>query len=291
MMISVCIYGSVARQRTDELSDRDVLILAPSKEDAFEECSDWQATGWNASFFTYQHFARLVEFQSLFVQHIKLEGRIIRDDKGRLRQYLEKFAPASSYIEDLKDALLPLKWVNPGELCYWARLCVGDILFVATRNAGILHAAGLGRFIYDYGAVVEHLAQAFEFDSAQRAALLALRGIKVAYRARSTGIGVETVLEDAIGALTIVRAAVDRLECEAPKGFVANNYHALRRTELALVKVTDPRELDRLPAEGRLFELWRLICNPSDYPKLRGSGGLVQPILIQPSTRPNAAFF
>lgn len=290
MMISVCIYGSVARQRTDELSDRDVLILAPSKEGAFEECSDWQAAGWNPSFFTYQHFARLAEFQSLFVQHIKLEGRVIRDDEGRLRQVLEQFSPASSYREDLKDALLPLKWVDPGELSYWAGLCLGDILFVVTRNAGILHAAEFGRFIYEYGAVVEHLAQAFEFDPTQRAALVALRGIKAAYRARSTDIGLGSVLEHAVGALRTVQATVDRLECDASKGFVANNYHALRRAELALVRFTDPRELDRLPAAGPLFELWRLICNPSDYPKLRSSGDLVPPILIQSAPR-NVVFF
>src|SRR5690349_7310060 len=140
-MISVCIYGSMARQQTDELSDRDVLILAPSKEDAFEQCSSWRASGWNASFFTDMHFSRLVEFRSLFVQHIKLEGRIIRDDGGRLRELLDQFLPAPSYHEDFYDALLPLKWIDRREPHYWAQLCIGDILFVVSRNAGILHAA------------------------------------------------------------------------------------------------------------------------------------------------------
>lgn len=125
---------------------------------------------------------------------------------------------------------------------------MGDILFVVTRNAGILHAAELGRFIYEYGAVVEHLAQAFEFDPAQRAALLALMGIKAAYRARSDRHRFGNVLEDAVDALTTIQATVDRLDCDASRGFLANNNHALRRTELALVKLRRQIETFSAPA-------------------------------------------
>jgi predicted nucleotidyltransferase len=36
-MISICIYGSQARRRTDEFSDRDVLIVAAAPFGADDE--------------------------------------------------------------------------------------------------------------------------------------------------------------------------------------------------------------------------------------------------------------
>lgn len=282
-MISVCIYGSVARRQTDELSDRDVLLLAPSEAAISYDLTAWRAAGWNTSFFTYSHFSRLVEFKSLFVQHIKVEGHVIRDDGGILQQLLTQFEPASSYRDDFKDALSPLKWTVLTRLSYWERLCVGDILFVATRNAGILHAASSGVYIFEYGAVVDYLSDTFGLNISQRSALFGLRRIKAAYRLRSEGAECSGVIEIAVEALKIVQLSTDKLTGDSSRNFIANNYHALRRKELSLVKIADPRLLDQLPEGDGLYDLWKLICNPSDYPKLRTFGNLLFPKSDSPS--------
>ncbi|CAN7423745.1 hypothetical protein [Mesorhizobium caraganae] len=268
-MISVCIYGSEARRRTDILSDRDLLIIGDSQEAAVDECQRWKADGWNVSFFTQQHFTRLIDFQSLFVQHIKLEGIIIRDDNAHLKSQLEQFCPAKSYVADLKDALLPVDWIDRYEERYWARLCIGDILFVAARNVGILYAATNGIHVYDYPTVIEYLSASFSLDASQRTALFSLRHLKAAYRARSTEIDATGALLKSVLVMKDIRDAISPLEDSPTRDFLPNNYHALRRAELELVRNYDPRDLDRKTPSHEFFELWQLVCNPADYPKLR----------------------
>lgn len=270
-MTSICIYGSQARRRTDQLSDRDVLIVAARPVEADEERRRWEASGWNVSLFTHEHFGRLVEFRSLFVQHLKVEGVIVRDDDGYLQRCLSSFQPAKSYVEELKDALLPVTWVTCDETNYWARLCVGDILFVSIRNAAILHAATSGTHIYDYAQLIDHVATAFGLTGAQRGALLELRGIKAAYRARSQDINIGATLREAIHAMQLIRSSVLPLRNSEDGGFVPNRYHALRRTELNLVRAKDPRDLDKLDPSDAYFAMWQLVCNPADYPKLRAA--------------------
>jgi hypothetical protein len=215
------------------------------------------------------------------VQHLKVEGVFVRDDGGYLRDCLSRFQPADSYIEELKDALVPATWSMCDETGYWARLCVGDILFVAIRNAAILHAATGGRHIYDYTLLIEHVVDAFGLSEGQRTALLELRAIKAAYRARQAGVDVGTSLRVAIGAMRLVQGAVLDLGTDRDNGFVPNRYHALRRKELELVRLSDPRDLDRLDPSDARFALWQLVCNPADYPKLRAASRTALPDWLQ----------
>lgn len=270
-MTAICIYGSQARGQTDEFSDCDVVFVVAHARDAEDERRCWQASGWNVSYFTHDHFERLVEFRSLFVQHLKLEGIIVRDDGEYLQHVLSSFRPAETYLEELKDALLPATWPIGEETSYWARLCLGDVLFVSIRNAAILHAATTGIYIYDYFQLVDHVVAAFGLTGAQRAGLLRLRAIKAAYRARTQTVDVGDTLFEAAEAMRFIRSAVLHLRDASGNGFVPNRYHALRQAELALVRNRDPRDLDRLDPSDESFALWQLVCNPADYPKLRAA--------------------
>ncbi|MES0073610.1 hypothetical protein [Mesorhizobium sp. M0058] len=270
-MISICVYGSQARNRTDQFSDRDVLMVARCSQTVEDYRRHWEASGWNVSFFTCEHFERLVDFKSLFIQHLKLEGLIIRDDEAFLQRRLTNFQPAQTYIEELKDALLPATWENGEEANYWADLCLGDILFVAMRNAAILHSATSGKHIYDYKQLIDHVTAAFRLTRLQRAALLGLRTMKAAYRSRRHGVELGTILPQAIGAMQNIRNVVLPLRDVSTTGFVPNNYHALRKAELDLVRFHDPRYLDKLDPSEEAYGLWQLVCNPADYPKMRAA--------------------
>lgn len=270
-MTSICIFGSQARQRTDKFSDRDVLIVASRPEDAVDERQHWEKSGWNVSLFTKEHFERLIAFKSLFIQHLKLEGVVVRDDHGYLSQRLAGFHPADSYIEELKDALLPVVWASATEANYWPQLCSGDILYVSIRNAAILHSATRGVHLYDYTQLIDRIVFDFGLKRSQRQALLGLRVIKAAYRSRQYGVAVGTSLSESILAMQQIRSAVLSLRDEAGSKFIPNHYHELRRKELELVRSSDPRYLDKLKPSHELFALWQLVCNPADYPKLRAA--------------------
>lgn len=267
-MISVCIFGSVARRSTDHMSDRDVLIVGSDSDERRQVELDWRASGWSVSCFSRDHLERMSEFGSVFIQHLKQEGTIVCDD-GFLSELLLNFRLHGDYQSQLVHALAPLRWTREAA-GIWPRLCAADILFVSLRNIGVLESAMRGHCVFDFDSIVCLIAEIAALDKDQQQALTNLRQCKFSYRSRiPRHIGDQDWERITAAAQQVYRHFAHRYEGGRDTGYKPNGYYMLRRTELQLVERYDPRSLDaQFPAHAH-YDLWKLICNPADYPKLQ----------------------
>jgi hypothetical protein len=271
-MLSICIIGSQARRTADVLSDQDVLLVgAPSKvlDHAMDE---WCSGGWNVSVFDRPAFDRLAEVRSLFVQHVKQEGLIVRDDGSFLSATLQSYVPKTDYLGERNDALrqiAALPWQNGH---YWHDLCLADITYVLFRNAAILHLASAGLYCFGYDLLMECVAGEFGLSLRDLRALTGLRRLKHAYRQRITDVEVAGRVD---GVRRIIAGIVARLRSLDASGIAAGltteDYFSQRLLELGLAWRFTPPALDMIGPDHDLFPLWRSLTTSSGYPKVRAS--------------------
>ena len=92
--VSVCLFGSAARSSTDLLSDRDVLVTARSFKTVHPYIQELGSKGYSVAPFSHARLQRMVPAGSLFVQHLKMEGKIIQDTEHWLEDCLGNFSPS-----------------------------------------------------------------------------------------------------------------------------------------------------------------------------------------------------
>jgi hypothetical protein len=271
-MTSICIFGSHARRTSDPFSDLDALIIGQTADQINGLSAQWKARGWNVSRFGENEFKNLVRGRSLFVQHIKQEGCIIQADFEFMKSALRNYSPKPSYASERQDTIAQLKALPTTGSGYWADLCLADITYVLFRNASILHLATRHKkYTYDYHSLVEAMTAEFRLTRLQYEALTKLRILKHAYRTRNDTVNAKLSLQLAQKALiTISNQLHEAGEVDLEQGNIQDPYFRLRRTELNLVSIYDPRELDALKPNEPGFEDWTFICSPAGYPKPRG---------------------
>jgi hypothetical protein len=263
-MTSACIFGSVARNRVDELSDRDVLVTAASEREVTQAARDWRSAGWSVSTFTHQQMSNMANGGSLFLQHLKQEGNIVNDDNDFLKSAFCQFRPRGNYDSEIRDSLRLLRDIPYRPLAYWSAMCAADIAYVAIRNIAILSLASRGMYKFEYAELINYFGSESRISCARLNALLDLRILKHGYRNRLTTLFPLPVLREAIIAAEEIFGHLDSFFPQnADKRF---GYRGLRMLEFDLVMIADPRDFDRLPAKDPLAEAWTFICNPR-YPK------------------------
>src|SRR4051812_23386179 len=104
-MPSTCIFGSTARNRCDHYSDRDILVVAPSKRELEDMSDHWSDLGWSVASFTHQQILNMAHRGSLFLQHLKQEAIILDDDECFLARLMEKYRPKHNYDDELGDSI------------------------------------------------------------------------------------------------------------------------------------------------------------------------------------------
>jgi hypothetical protein len=193
-MASICIFGSTARNRFDSLSDRDILVVAPSEVELTETSSDWVSAGWSVAGFTNEQIVGIAARGSMFLQHIKQEGQIVRDDERFLATVVDTFRPKENYEDELFDSRALLHDISRPPLAYWPTLCSADIAFGAIRNIAILSLASRRRYTFDYSDLIDHFAKEQQVSPARLDALRQLRTLKHGYRNRVTTLSPWRVL-------------------------------------------------------------------------------------------------
>ncbi|HEV7411224.1 MAG TPA: hypothetical protein VGO01_22300 [Bradyrhizobium sp.] len=243
-----------------------MLIVAPSESDLAEVSRAWSSAGWSVARFTHQKMLKMADRGSLFLQHLKLEGLIVKDDDGFLASVLDQYRPKQEYENELHDSFGLLSDLSRLPSSYWPTLCSADIAYVAIRNIAILRFASRGIYTFDYSDLVEQLAHENSISAAKLHALRHLRILKHGYRNRLTKLCPWRVLEDA---LECAEDLFGQSCCAQPQNrFSVSGYRGLRMLERYLVMKADPRFLDRLPAHDPLATAWALIRDPRDYPKI-----------------------
>ena len=267
-MISISVIGSAGRKSVDSLSDRDLLAIGEASA-VSHAVQPYRRMGWNVSHFSKEEFEEMAASQSLFVQHAKQDGQLVRDDDGYLRKTLGGFRITRSYHREVKEAVTPIFSIGAAEKGLWGRLFQADVLYVTVRNACILHRASVASPDFDFNRLVRWAAGTAGLSAEDTEHLLRLRRLKVAYRGREPLADTSTV-GDSIAAATKLA-----LHLESAAGLItdseetSNGYFELRGLERQLVTSVGPNFMDGLGAGHDLATLWSVICNPGAYTRPR----------------------
>lgn len=84
-------YGSAARGDADELSDVDLLVVAEPGENVELPVTVSSRESVSVSRYTWSEIAAMVGYGSLFLHHVKREGRpLAEEEPARLRELLDQ---------------------------------------------------------------------------------------------------------------------------------------------------------------------------------------------------------
>lgn len=268
---SEALFGSAARGDADALSDRDVLIVDDDVKRLAARTAELQANGVSVASYTFAKLAALAKMGALFVQHLKLEALVTRDDGARLSRLLKDFEPRTDYsfeiAENAKLSALAGAVPTGGR----GLLLAADILYVSVRNHGVLSLAERGVHVYAFDAVAAGLEVTGLIAPGGARALGALRFLKCLYRNGEAGGGeaVRSVIESALGVL--------------PSEYFPRQIRGLSPHELSVIKIPADasayvvlRDLERrlialetlghdIGCDEKLARLQRWIVNPRAY--------------------------
>jgi hypothetical protein len=268
------------------MSDRDVLIVDDNVAILRERARELEQEGYSVASYTFAKLEALGARGALFIQHLKLEAKILVDTRGRLRLFLARFQPRSDYSSELADNVRLAALA--GTVCEGSKgaLLAADILYVTVRNYGVLRLAERGIHRYAYDAILRVMEEEGLLQVGARPVLSQLRFLKCLYRAGEEVRGkraLETV-SHALGLLPSehfpaalkVESPTIILERAAPEE-PAPVYLLLRDLEkryVALSTTVRAQDMDR-----NLEDLSSWIRNPRAYavisrevaPRLRGA--------------------
>ena len=265
--ISICVFGSYARNQNDIYSDKDVLIVADNKTIAKNIITQWDKNNWSVAFYTWKRLKKMSQKGSLFIQHLKQEGLILNDSDGRLAFLLTNYEPKNSYREDFfasEDLIRPLDRISGN---FWQSQMQCDVLYTYFRNAGIFELATKGIYEFEYQKIIEQLANWYPISALGVQALLELRIIKTQYRARAvTAIDyTETLHLAKLAASNIFDVKFHPIHSNSPARLLNIPYGTLRDIEARILSYYDPEFLDQLTTGTDIDEYWQSIIDPRLY--------------------------
>jgi hypothetical protein len=267
------VFGSASRGDGDELSDRDILIVDADTRVLARRQIELEGAGWSVASYTYKKLRALVKRRALFVQHLKMESRVLKDVYGELGAILKEFQPKRSYHTEIAEnaslAHMVSVWPKTARGAMWA----ADVLYVAARNFGILYLASQGEYTFSYSRVLESLCNAGILRGSAIPELMKLRIIKTHYRygshiAREQS---EETLRRALVALPplvfpmrsigIDPESALSAAMQLPKGIPA--YHRVRNLERSYIALLGACDSNDVAEKYRAVVRW--IENPRAY--------------------------
>ena len=154
---SICVFGSAARSSTDGISDRDILVVSSNSLKRNLLIHEWKSKGWSVASYSPYRLMRMIDSGSLFIQHLKLEGIILKDNHRWLERSLQAAEKKKTYESDAKESValaLPIERFTADSLIQ-DNLIVSDMAYVALRNFGICFLAEKGKLVFDYHMIVQ----------------------------------------------------------------------------------------------------------------------------------------
>ncbi|MCK6612514.1 MAG: nucleotidyltransferase domain-containing protein [Bacteroidia bacterium] len=138
---SIAIYGSRARKDYDIHSDNDLLIVADSFDKKYDIELMYNNLGYSCSAYTFDKLKILSDKKALFVQHLKQDAKILKDDDNRLNFILDNYTPKENYNEEITETINYFeitKFIpDTVEGIGWAF----DVIAIGLRNYNILQLA------------------------------------------------------------------------------------------------------------------------------------------------------
>lgn len=241
-MFAIAEFGSAIRGGTDSHSDRDLLIVSRRRvhralRARYEQC------GYSVCALTPGQIASMQRRGSLFIQHLKLESRILCDADDRFRNWLgqcDLVFPTHAEIWRCKATVSYFSgWPNDTRLLGWK----ADALYCVSRDFLIKWLAASGCLAFGLDDIARGLREKCPAFLGDLSALQELRESKAAYRARhtlpeSTLHSIQKLIESLAGGFGVRPLKADRGHLEAylqklTMRRFSSNYERLRTLEAA----------------------------------------------------------
>jgi len=262
---SIAIFGSSLRPNFDKYSDKDLLIVSDSYSKLNKLKNNYELAGYSVSTYTYKKLKYLSDLGSLFIQHLKVESRILTDQKGLLSKILENHQESLPSAKQIKESIEYFDFLKniPDSKIGYAWFC--DCYYVGLRNYLILKSAEIQNYVFSFLNLLSVLLKSKTIDNDDFEVLRQLRVIKKNYRER---IYDELPSKEYIDALVKVG---DKLNLLPHTNYQSiDNYTTIM---LEYVKAKDTNhyfklrlvEIFYLLSGQILKELDRIICNPQLY--------------------------
>ena len=179
---SKAIFGSSLRNDFDKYSDRDLLIVADDYNTLNELKLKYANEGWSISFYTYEKLKYLSKIGGLFIQHLKDESHIIKDDNCKLQSILSSFKPKNNYNPELNNAkkYFDLTHFVSDTTISYAWLC--DVLYVGLRNYLIFENSNNRIYEFSFLKLLSILKNENRINQSEFDVLRELRVVKRNYR-------------------------------------------------------------------------------------------------------------
>ncbi len=266
---SICEFGATARGTADCLSDRDVLIVASDPHRSSELKARWAEQGCSVALYSPSRFNKMCDQGSLFVQHLKLEGKFLFDSGRWLESRLRHSQPKTSYKNDAAASValaLPMERFQEDETIS-RRLIVADLAFVAFRNFGICHLSSTGRLSFDFGEIVGRVAEDLSLTNIEKELLLKLRLGKVSYRSGAMCDSLDTNIGQLRRLLSRVFKArpLGQISADAPVRSLTGGYAMLRDFEAKVLANLDHAPSREEIRDQGLGQVWNWVRDPRAY--------------------------
>ena len=160
-MDAVWLYGSYARGDFDRLSDIDLLYVSDREELSMFPDTIQSSDDVSVSRYSWREMERMAEYGSLFLHHLRLEGRPIAEStrcEGRLEKLLGSLVPYELAARDIVgftrviDDVVESLEDGQGSLTYEL-----STLGTVFRHAAILGCAVKGSFCFSRREPVEKM--------------------------------------------------------------------------------------------------------------------------------------
>jgi len=154
---SISIFGSSLGPNFDKYSDKDLLMVSDSYSTLAELKKKYESEGYSVSTYTYKKLKYLSEKGSLFVQHLKVESKILIDYKDLLKSILDNHKEIQPSNEQIYDSIEYFNFLRiiPDSVIGYAWFC--DCFYVGIRNYLILKSASERNYNFSFLSLLNDL--------------------------------------------------------------------------------------------------------------------------------------
>ncbi|MEO1219863.1 MAG: nucleotidyltransferase domain-containing protein [Pseudomonadota bacterium] len=260
--VALCLFGSVARGKVDEASDKDLLVVCDDHASIPQDVkSSWNEQGWSPTYYTWQKLLNRAVKGDLLLQHLKQEGVIIDDESGQLQRIINDFAPRADYLHEVEKTLVLLRPADRREGPLWQQQLLCGAIHRFLRHAMMHILASRQRYVFDYEALVTEFAGITDqIDASDVAVLKTLRKYRAQHDQRKAPGEKVTATLDAARELSTKLFGFEFLEIAADADArLLMPYSTILDIEARILAHHTPVEMDK----GELLpDIWKLIKNP-----------------------------
>jgi len=181
-MFSIIEFGSAVRGSNDKHSDRDLLIICNRGSHRLFR-KRYEANGYSVSTLTPGQLIAMQRRGSLFVQHLKIESRILFDYQSCFQDWINScqlVKPTNDEVNRCASSIGFLcSWPNDSRLDGWK----ADFLYCISRDFLIKNLAMRSRLVFGLEDIEYALQETKLFPNFDMRSLRRFREMKSAYRA------------------------------------------------------------------------------------------------------------